>query len=56
MQDQNITDSSGNSQTCCVSLMVVQYIIVDPPSVLLFETSFTSSSIKDIVRLHDFTP
>lgn len=47
---------SENSQTCSVSRMVVQYIIVDSPTALLFETSFTSSLTKDIDRLHDFTP
>lgn len=44
------------SQTCSVSRMVVQYIIVDSPAALFFETSFTSSLIKDIDRLHVFTP
>ena len=48
--------SSENSQTCSVSRMVVQYTIVDSPTALLFETSFTSSLIKDIDRLHDLTP
>jgi len=45
-----------DSQTCSVSRMVVQYIIVDSPAALFFETSFTSSLTKDIDRLHVFTP